>query len=190
MIRAVIFDCYGVLVSDGWFPVCDKYFGGSAELRERATQLNAEVNANLITYEEFCRELAGMAGITPGQFRYELESNSPNKPLFSYIEKNLKSDYAIGILSNMGGDWLDQLFSPEQLQLIDEVVLSYAIGAVKPHAVMYETIATRLGMLPEECVFIDDQERFCIGAKDVGMQAIWYQDFDQMTSELERVLHA
>lgn len=190
MIRAVIFDCYGVLTTDGWFPVCHRYFGDSPELWDRATTLNREVNAKLITYEMFCQELAQMAGITPVQFRHELETNVSNEQLFAYIADRLTPEYAIGVLSNMGGDWLDQLFTVEQLQLIDEVVLSHSIGAVKPQAAMYETIATRLGMIPEECVFIDDQERYCEGAKDVGMKAIWYQNFEQMKHELEEVLHA
>jgi|GEM_PF-4893866 len=39
----------------------------------------------------------------------------------------------------------------------------------------------------DECIFIDDREGYCTGAKGVGMQAILYRSFSQMKPELDRL---
>jgi len=98
-----------------------------------------------------------------------------NNGLFDYIRDELKPHYKIGLLSNASDDWTSELFRPDQVALFDEKVFSFQIGVDKPHAAMYETAATRLGLLPEECIFIDDREGFVTGAKDVGMQAFVFE---------------
>lgn len=189
-VKAVIFDCFGVLTRDGWLPFRDKHFAHNKELYEQATVSNQKVNAGLHSYEDFIRELSVMSGESVEDTRRSIENNPPNEALFAYIRDELKPHYKLGFLSNAGANWLDDIFQPWQVALFDEVLLSYEIGATKPAPIMYETIAQRLGVVPQECVFIDDQARFCTGARDVGMQAITYESTGQVTSDLERLLHA
>lgn len=189
-VKAVIFDCFGVLTRDGWLPFRDKHFSHNKELYEQATVSNQKVNAGLHSYEDFIRELSMMSGESVEDTRRSIENNPPNEALFAYIRDELKPHYKLGFLSNAGANWLDDIFQPWQAALFDEVLLSYEIGATKPAAIMYETIAQRLGVEPEECVFIDDQARFCTGAREVGMKAITYESTGQVTSDLERLLHA
>jgi HAD superfamily hydrolase (TIGR01509 family) len=189
-IKAVIFDCFGVLTRDGWLPFREKYFSDNPEFYEKATISNHKVNAGLHSYNDFIHELATMADISEAETRTAIENNPPNEPLFAYIRDELKPDYKLGFLSNAGANWLDDIFQPWQVKLFDEVLLYYEIAATKPDAIMYETIAHRLGLMPEECVFIDDQPRFCQGARDVGMHAIVYESTGQVTADLERLLHA
>lgn len=68
------------------------------------------------------------------------------------------------------------------------MTFSFQLGTVKPDARMYETIATKLGCLPEECVFIDDREGFASGAKATGMKGIWFKDNQQCRQEIEQLL--
>jgi HAD superfamily hydrolase (TIGR01509 family) len=185
MIKAVVFDCFGVLVRDGWLPFCEKHFGNDVTLRERGRENNRRVNTGLITYNDYIRENAKIAGISEDQAREEIESNPPNDELFAVIRDQLKPQYKIGLLSNAGENWLEDLFGKEQVALFDEIALSYEMGATKPDAITYETIAARLGVLPEECIFVDDQERFCVGAEAVGMKAIYYRDNEQLISKLK-----
>jgi putative hydrolase of the HAD superfamily len=188
-IKAVIFDCFGVLTRDGWLPFREKYFSDKPDLYEKATTSNHRVNAGLHSYKDFIHELANMAILTEAETRAAIEDNPPNEPLFTYIRDELKPRYKLGFLSNAGANWLDDIFQPWQVALFDEILLSYQIAATKPDPIMYETIAYRLGVMPEECVFIDDQARFCEGARAVGMQAIVYESTDQVTADLEMLLH-
>jgi HAD superfamily hydrolase (TIGR01509 family) len=83
---------------------------------------------------------------------------------------------------------LPTLFTSEQIKLFDAVALSFETGVIKPDERAYEIIAERLAVVPAECVFIDDQERFVTAAKEVGMEAIHFQSFEQMQADLEKIL--
>lgn len=190
MIQAVIFDCFGVLAYDGWLAFREKYFEGKPHELEQAITSNRQVDAGLIGYDQFVAEIAGYAGVTEDETRRVLENNPPNEKLFAYIRDTLKPHYKIGMLSNAGDNWLSDIFVPSQVALFDEIVLSYQLHAIKPDPIMYETIAARLGTLPEECVFIDDQQRFVEGAERVGMKGIVFTDTATTIAELERTLHA
>lgn len=190
MIKAVIFDCFGVLTTDGWIAFRETYFGNKPDILEQAVTINRQVDAGLMRYDDFVHEVAGLAGISDQQARAMIESNTANNKLFEYIRDQLSPSYRIGLISNAAENWLPKLFEPWQHQLIEEPVFSFELGVVKPDPVMYEMAATRLGMLPEECVFIDDQERNITGARETGMQGIHFKDTLQTIAELEELLRA
>lgn len=188
MIRAVIFDCFGVLATDGLLPFRDRYFGDDPARMEKARVFGRHVDAGLDDYEDYLERLGKMAGISKEDARRQIENNVPDEKLFTYIKDQLKPKYKIGMLSNAGDNWLDEIFTPEQIALFDAVALSYQTGFLKPAARAYEIIAQKLGVEPAECVLIDDQERYCAAARDAGMQAIWYKDYEQCKRELNALL--
>ncbi len=190
MIQAVIFDCFGVLATDGWLPFRDAHFGDKPDLLEEARANNVRVDSGLMSYEEFMRWLSDTTKVPYDDIERVITGNMPNHQLFQYIRSVISPAYKVGLLSNAGANWLDDLFEPWQVALFDEAVLSYEIGVVKPNPVMYETIATRLGVLPEESVFVDDRVEFVSGAHAVGMHAVHYQSVEQVTADLEALLHA
>jgi len=187
MIRAVIFDCFGVLVTETWSNFKQEQLGHDPELMQQGSDLLTQANAGLITHLDFEQRVAELAGLSLEDFRAIIDDTPANKPLFGYITE-LKLRYKIGMLSNAADDWLSHLFDESQLALFDGIVLSYEAGVIKPDARAYELIAERLEVPIENCVFIDDQERFCTAAKEAGMQAVVYRDFQQMKAELEEVL--
>lgn len=179
-----------MLATDGWLPFRDRHFGGKPELLEEARAQSVRVDSGLMPHADFMRWLADKTGVPQREIRRQIEGNVPNGPLFAYIRDTLAPDYKIGMLSNAGANWLDELFEPWQIELFDEVALSYEVGTVKPDPLMYETITTRLGVLPEEAVFIDDLMRYVEGARAVGMQAVQYRSVEQLKSDLEAMLRA
>ena len=102
--------------------------------------------------------------------------------------RELKSQYKIGFLSNASANLLHDLFTPEQVQLFDVASISYETGFSKPDERAYTITAARLEVEPEECVFVDDVERNCTAARDVGMQAVWYQSLEQTVNDLRKIL--
>jgi putative hydrolase of the HAD superfamily len=186
MIKAIIFDCFGVLVRDGWLPYRERYFGHDPKRMEQARELNRMVDAGLLTYNDFLKGVAELAGISQDQARREIETNPVNEQLFAWIKDNFKSQYKIGLLSNAGKNWLPTLFTADQVDLFDEVVLSYQIGTTKPDPIMYQAIIDRLGVQPNECLFIDDQPHYCEAAKAVGIEAIYYQDNILLEKSLQK----
>jgi putative hydrolase of the HAD superfamily len=54
--------------------------------------------------------------------------------------------------------------------LVDELVLSCEVGMAKPEPQIYEVALHRLGVDPRETVFVDDQQRYCDGAANLGIR--------------------
>lgn len=188
MIKAVIFDCFGVLTTDGWVPFKQKHFEGNPRLKQEAEDIGMQANAGFISYSDFLDQVADLAGVTPDEARREINSNHPNTELFDYIRTRLKPRYKIGLLSNAGADRLEALFGRENTQLIDAASLSYETGFVKPDERAYRNIADRLGVEVSECIFVDDQPRYCRAAEDVGMRAVEYRSVEQCIRDIDRLL--
>lgn len=177
-----------MLTSDGWLPFKKKHFGHDQALFDEAGYLNHQAGKGLIGQSEFIREIAKKAEVSPQVAAAEINRSAPNDELLTYIATELKPHYRTAILSNAGGNYLSELFSPEQLDLFDEVALSFEMGVVKPDERAYIAVLDKLGVQANEAVFVDDQERHCAGAREAGLQAILYADFDQFKGELEALL--
>lgn len=189
MIQAVIFDCFGVLAHDGWLPFRDRHFRDNLEKLTEATDLNKRSNAGFVDYDDFLQQIAEMAGIATEQARREIEDNPVDTTLMTFI-RELKPRYKIGMLSNASDYHLATILTDEQLGLFDEIVLSYQVGAVKPEAIMYQTVAAKLGVGPETCLFIDDQERYVTGAREAGMQSIQFVDTQATIAAIKGLVDA
>lgn len=190
MIRAVIFDCFGVLVTEGWLPFKRRHFGHGTEQEREITALHRQVDAGLADFRGFADRVAELAHVPAADVLCAFARSVPDEDLFAYIADNLKPKYKIAMLSNVASDRLAQLFVPDQIALFDVLSLSYQTGYVKPDPRAFRTVAEQLGLEPEECVFTDDQERLCTAACEFGMQAITYHNFEQFKLELERILDA
>lgn len=187
MIKAIIFDCFGVLTTDGWLPLRNQQFGHNPDLLEQARELNRQVDAGAITYGAFITAIARLSHLSEQTVRTQIESNVPNNALFDLIRLKLKPHYKIGLLSNAADNWLPSLFTSDQIKLIDATAFSYELGLIKPQPEAYQAIAQRLGLAASDCLFVDDQSRYCTGAVTAGMQALHYSDLDQLTSDLTKL---
>jgi putative hydrolase of the HAD superfamily len=190
MIKAVIFDCFGVLTTHSFDVFRTKYFSADPKKRKQANELMNSLNAAQISYATFLQKLSGLSGLSEQKIEEYLSENKANEPLFTYIRTKLKSKYKIGLLSNAGGNWLEQLFSEEDIELFDDIVLSFEFGITKPHPKIFDLAANRLGVKTSECVFIDDNDSHCLGANKAGMKSVCYKDFFQMKSDLQKILTA
>lgn len=190
MIKAIIFDCFGVLTTDGWLAFRHKYLQEGSAADKEASELNRQTDAGLISHDEFVERIANLAGVTREQAMMVVDGHVHNEQLFEYIRNELKPHYKIGLLSNVSANYMDELFEPWQIALLDAMTFSFELGVLKPDPRMYENIAMKLGVLPEECIFLDDREGFTDGARRVGMQAVWFQSNDQAKRELEALLES
>jgi epoxide hydrolase-like predicted phosphatase len=73
--------------------------------------------------------------------------------------------------------------------LFETVVDSAFVGVRKPDREIYEIVLERLGDVPAEaCVFLDDFEVNCDGARAVGMAAVRFVSNEQAIPEVEDAL--
>jgi epoxide hydrolase-like predicted phosphatase len=190
VIKAVIFDCFGVLTTDGWKQIREEFLVHDEKLFRHSLDIDKAVNAGMMDYDEFINEIKNMTGLSTNNIRERLNGSVPNKMLFDFIRESLKHKYKIGMLSNAAANWLDELFEPWQVKLFDATVLSYEAGTVKPDPAIYKMIMNRLGVTPEESIYIDDSERYCIAAEDLGMKSIYHHDTNQTIAKIKELASA
>lgn len=87
-----------------------------------------------------------------------------------------------GLLSNSWGLGYDRSGWEE---LFDAVVISGEVRMRKPEPRIYRLVASRLGVRPSECVFVDDIGLNVRGAVAIGMVGIHHEDTETTAAELE-----
>lgn len=189
MVKAVIFDCFGVLATEAWLSFKAEYFGHDPELFRQATEVSWRADRGLISHDDFIEAVAKLAGISPEEAFRSIRRNVPNEELFAYIKGLKKAGLKTGLLSNVAGDYLHQIFTEEQLGLFDAITLSFRNGFIKPQPEAFTNAAGELGVEPRECVFVDDQERNVSGAQAAGMKAILFENMAKFRQELEPLLN-
>jgi HAD superfamily hydrolase (TIGR01549 family) len=191
MIKAIVFDCFGVLITDALGAMV-------AEIQEKDPATAAEILAILnaagkgqITRERASDAVAALFGITVDEYKGRVQKGEvKNSELLEYIV-TLRNTYKTAMLSNVSIGGLSVRFTSEELErCFEEVVASGEIGFAKPEPRAYEIVAERLGVRLDECVFIDDREEYCEGARSVGMHPILYRTLDTMKTDLAKELRA
>jgi putative hydrolase of the HAD superfamily len=72
--------------------------------------------------------------------------------------------------------------------LTDDLVYSHEVGLLKPDPRIFELAATRLGVQPEEIVFLDDQPGHVEAARAAGWQAVHHVSTPDSIREIEGLL--
>jgi len=189
MIRAIIFDCFGVLITDALGLMCEELAVRDPRAAGEVHGLIRAGNAGIMPAADTSTAIAKLLGLSEADYRERLRNGEVrDHRLLDYVLE-LKATYKIGLLTNMGGGSLAKRFSPdEQTEYFDAVAASGDIGVAKPERAAYEYIANKLGVTPEECVFVDDREEFCHAAVTANMQAILYHNFAEFRRDLESLL--
>ena len=111
---------------------------------------------------------------------------SKNDQMIDYIEKNRGRMEKLGILSNMPIDFVPSIVKKfEWIDWFDYTLWSCDVHLIKPERGIYLRVAKELGLLPEECLFIDDSIVNVEGARAAAMEAIHYIDFESFLEEFE-----
>lgn len=189
MIKAIIFDCFGVLAESSYNLFYKTHLSDKPEVVEQIKALDHASNKGSVTFDDFYRGIAELTGMPESEIRdFMSQNHPPNLELFDYIARDLKSKYKIGFLSNVANNLMDELFTKQQQEVFDDVVLSYEVKLAKPDVEIFELAAKRLGVEPHECVFVDDIQAYLGGADIAGMETALYTDFVQFRKNIERLL--
>lgn len=188
MIKAIIFDCFGVLTTDTWRAFVDS-LSPEADVN-RARKLNRQLDAGLISREEFVAQVHEATGKYPTAVEKMLQSEiAKNTALLDYI-RELKNDYAIGMVSNIASNWIrDSFLTAEEQELFDEMIFSFEVGMTKPDPRIFMLACERLRVGTHEAVMIDDIESYVEAAKGEGMHGVVYHDLAQLKRDLEPLLN-
>lgn len=190
VVKAVIFDLYGVLGLNGWQDFKARHFVDRLEEWERLRVLGQRADAGKVSQDEFVQALIDATGESKATIRRQFESTKPNAPLLVYIAHELKPHYKIGILSNTSHDVYQTIFQAEDYALFDVAIGSFAVGLTKPDPKMFLLMCERLGVDPAECIMVDDKPQHTAAAGQLGMRTVVYTSAPQAIRDIQEQLAA
>ena len=197
-IKAVIFD-YGNVLLD-WNPrlVYRRYFPNDAEGMENfLNEVNfMEWNAQQDRGRTFKEGVADLSAKFP-QYAYLIQAyhdhwvDSIGGAYWETVEimKQLKqSGYPLYGLSN----WSAETFPHARekydfFELLDDMVISGAVGYVKPEPEIYQIILDKIQRPAQECLFIDDSLPNILQANKMGFATIHFISSTQLEDELTQM---
>lgn len=187
-IKAVIFDCFGVLVGDG-LAITREELARDPSKMALFQQAVDGANSGRITGEQSKAMIADILGITTEQLgRRTGASMAHNVHLLSFI-RSLRPDYTTALLSNVARSSLEKRFSRQELdEHFDQVFRSCELGMVKPDPAIYRYALNSLGVEPTEAIFVDDNPDYVAAAQAIGMHGIIFRSTDQTIADVEQLL--
>ncbi len=172
MIKAIIFDCFGVLLQREGHEFYKS--NPDKEILKQVIKLEVQADLGEITEKEFNTQVAELVGTTAAKVRAETTQYARNQELLNFAEE-LSSEYKVSVLTNVSRDTIGHFFSSdEQKNMFDDMVISSEVGMVKPDPEIFALAARRLALRPQECIFIDDTAINCQAAAESGIKAVVY----------------
>jgi len=96
--------------------------------------------------------------------------------LTTALLSNMQHDMSVFVRKNF--DWLKR---------IDHQILSCEVGLIKPDPAIFHHCVERVGVRPNEALFVDDREVNVITARSIGIRAIRFQSTEQLRDELRQI---
>jgi putative hydrolase of the HAD superfamily len=204
MIKAIIFDLGGVLMTD--VPLKEI----AEDLSKRFTLPAEEIWAYLYPSEPW--ELLTLGKITEDEYwddflkaskiseKLEAGSEKLKKELKKKVRSSLfplgdstrivnllKNHYKLGILSNHSKEWSEYMRQKFDLfKSFDPLIFSCDVGFRKPDPQIYEIALEKLKCDPEECIFIDDKKRNTDAGEKLGIKGIVFEESTKLVEDLAR----
>ncbi len=187
MIRAILYDVDGVIVSTGFFS--ERFAKEYQTPIERLLPFFKVVygdcqlgKADLYTELDKVKDDWGYPGDTSELIEYWFSDILPNlnKELIDSVVKLRDQDTKCYIATNQEINRAEYLWEDAGLSnYFDGIFASYEIGAKKPSTQYFDYVTNKLQMLPEEIIFFDSDPKIVDAASAYGMRAFLYSSFEE-----------
>lgn len=197
-IRAIIFDLFDVLFCTGDLTERRAYEAsiglpenGLEQAMFRSPQFMQAI-AGRVSESELWRDVAYSIGVDPqGRFTLAAKFYSAiglNIELLAFL-RTFRPSYKTAILTNAPSTvrtLVTQRFHLDRE--VDTVIISSEEGVMKPQPEIYRIAASRLGVQPQEVIFVDDELRFIAAAQSLSMRSIQFKNTRQAIAEIRSYL--
>lgn len=121
------------------------------------------------------------------EFRFILAASMCEIPGSLEIVKRLRRQgFQVALLTNVRKDKAEVLKKLGYYEYFHPTVLSCDVNCVKPDPKIYKILLDKLGVSPEECLFIDDKRENVEAAQAMGLDVICFFSAEQLTLELQK----
>lgn len=197
--QGLLVDFGGVLTTNVWdsFRAFCEAEGLDREEVKRAFRDNPDAMALLrrleageLSEQQFEQPFGELLGLDPsrhpGLVDRLFSGMQPEQSMVDALPLARAAGIKTGLISN---SWGHGRYDRSQFAaLFDGVVISGEVGMYKPQAEIFLLGAERVGLEPEQCVFVDDLEENCVGATAVGMTAVLHRGAGETLVRLEGLL--
>lgn len=196
-IRNVIFDVGNVLVDFSWQEYLESFHFPKEESEAIANavfknEIWNERDQGLLEEEEYIERMCAAAPEYAEDIRLVMQTTGKcihERPFAETWMQFLKSKgCSLYILSNYSKGTFEQSQKKMHfLKYMEGAIFSYEVKLIKPDPKIFELLLNRYGLVPQECVFIDDRPDNCETAEKLGIHAINFTSFKQAAGELEKL---
>jgi len=148
-----------------------------------------------ITNDDFARHVADRLNLPDAEaavgFMREFYSRDWFNPEVAAAARALRGSYRVAVLSNAwpGQDELvHEHFGVDVHTEFDVYVNSAYVGLRKPDPAIFYLTLERLGVAPQQAIFLDDSLRNVDSARELGIHTVQFVDPQTSLGELERLL--
>lgn len=135
-----------------------------------------------------CSQIVGVE-IPYDQCKYVYREGTLNEQLINILKK-LRKWYTLALLSNNNREYVQEyIYKPGLDKLFDVMIISCNVGYRKPASEIYRILIRKLGLKPNEILFLDDEPSKLTAAEAQGLQTIVYQG-TQTNQMLELLLQS
>lgn len=190
MIKAIVFDCFGVLYLHRGPEFLKSHAPNYPKIRQQLHDLSNQTDYGLISQTDYEQGVVDLTGLPLKEVHNGvLHGFGRNDDLMNYVERTLRHNYSIGMLSNISRGSMEKFFTEHERQkFFDAVALSGETGMIKPSPSAYVHICEMLGIDTSEAIMVDDSAENCRGATLAGMHAIHYDGLPHFKQSLQLLL--
>lgn len=189
MIRAVIFDCFGVLYVDSKTTMLNAC--SDPQQRRIVYDLYTASDKGYLSSDELTAQIAIQTGLSESDVvRSIAQAQQRQAIVFEYASTLKHTGLQVAVLSNFGRDAIGRLFSQDERErLFDTIVASGDIGITKPSPGAYEYTLEQLNVQAHEAIMIDDGPVNVQGAIEAGMQGVIFTDITTCKQRVEEIIY-
>ena len=199
-IKAIVFDIGGVLEITPNLGVDKKW---EQKLNLKPGELNARLHevwgggsTGTITIEQVHTQIGNIMGWDEAQVNAYMDDiwreylGTLNVELADYF-RSLRPKYQTAIISNSFAGAREQEEEHYQFDTIcDFIIYSHEVGLRKPDPHIFTMACERLGLQPNEVIFVDDHEDVYASAVEMGMHCIEFKDNPQVIADIEACIQS
>jgi putative hydrolase of the HAD superfamily len=197
-IRTVIFDIGGVLLKQKSSQHGDKHERGLGLPDGTFSRIinqsgwNRAATLGQISVHEVWRRVGERLGLSSEQIQAIESGFRPNEEVNTELVDlihSLRARYTVAAISNAWPDTREALARKYNLdKIIETTIFSYEVGFAKPDSRIYQVAIARLGIYPEETIFVDDKAANVDTARMLGMRGVVYKNNEQTIAEIHKWL--
>ncbi len=186
MIKNIIFDIGNVLAKFRW-PQMFRELGLEGETFKRVADATVdspwwpEYDRSRIPDEQIWKNCCALAPRLEKEVMSVFENIGMICQEYDYarawIYELKAAGYGVYLLSNFGRTSFE--IARQKLSFMDIIdggVISYEVQEIKPDRAIFSALEEKYGLVPEECVFLDDSMKNVKAAKSYGYHAIFFEN--------------